>query len=81
MNCAVSLAQVHGSQAGVDAVEAIAHRETLGSYYLLYAVRAEFESQLQNHASAAKHLRRALELAELKSEQALLSKRLQEFAV
>ena len=81
LNRAVALAQVEGPQAGIDAVEAITHRETLGSYYLLYAVRAEFESQLQNHATAAKHLRRALELAELKSEQALLSKRLQELAV
>lgn len=81
LNRAVALAQVEGPQAGIGAVEAIANRETLGSYYLLYAVRAEFESQLQNHVSAAKHLRRALELAELKSEQALLSKRLQELAV
>lgn len=78
LNRAVALAQVEGPQAGIDAVEAIAHRESLSSYYLLHAVRAEFESQLQNHESAAKHLRKALELAELKSEQALLARRLEE---
>lgn len=78
LNRAVALAQVEGPRAGIDAVEAISHRESLSSYYLLHAVRAEFESQLQNHESAAKHLRKALELAELKSEQALLARRLEE---
>lgn len=78
LNRAVALAQVEGPQAGISAVEAIVNRETLGSYYLLYAVRAEFESQLQNHASAAKHLRKALELAELNSEKLLLTHRLKE---
>lgn len=78
LNRAVAVAHVDGPQAGIDALEAIAQRETLESYYLLYAVRAEFESQLQNHISAAKHLRRALELAELNSEKLLLSRRLKE---
>ncbi len=78
LNRAVAVAHVEGPQAGIDALDAIAHRETLGSYYLLYAVRAEFESQLQNHEAAASHLRKALALAELKSEQALLAKRLED---
>ena len=78
LNRAVAMAQVHGPQAGIDAVESIPNRESLGSYYLLYAVQAEFESQLNNHATAAMHLRKALELAGLKSEQSLLSKRLRD---
>jgi len=78
LNRAVAMAQVHGPQAGLDALDGIADRESLESYYLFYAVRAEFELQLDAHESAATHLRRALQLAELKSEQALLSKRLQE---
>jgi RNA polymerase sigma-70 factor (ECF subfamily) len=76
LNRAVAMAQVHGPRAGIDAVEKIRHHQTLASYYLLYAVLAEFESQLNDYQAAAKHLRKALELTELKSEQSLLSKRL-----
>jgi RNA polymerase sigma-70 factor (ECF subfamily) len=78
LNRAVAMAQVHGPQAGLDALNGIPNRQSLESYYLFYAVRAEFESQLCAYQSAATHLRRALQLAELKSEQTLLSRRLQE---
>jgi RNA polymerase sigma-70 factor (ECF subfamily) len=78
LNRAVAMAQVHGPQAGLDALEGMPNRESLESYYLFYAVRAEFEAQLNAYQSAAAHLRRALQLAELKSEQTLLSRRLQE---
>jgi RNA polymerase sigma-70 factor (ECF subfamily) len=78
LNRAVAMAQVHGPQAGLDALDEISNQESLESYYLFYAVRAEFESQLRSFESAANHLRQALKLAELKSEQALLQKRLQE---
>ena len=78
LNRAVALAQVEGPRAGIDAVEKIRHHQMLDSYYLLYAVLAEFESQLSDYQAAAKHLRKALEFTELKSEQSLLSKRLRE---
>ena len=76
LNRAVALAKVHGPRAGIEAVENIRQHQMLESYYLLYAVLAEFESQLSDHQAAARHLRKALVFTELKSEQALLSKRL-----
>jgi RNA polymerase sigma factor (sigma-70 family) len=76
LNRAVALAQVQGPKAGIEAVEAIQNRQALESYYLQYAVLAEFESQLGDFRSAAGHLRQAIGLTELKSEQALLEERL-----
>jgi RNA polymerase sigma factor (sigma-70 family) len=78
LNRAVAMAQVHGPRAGIQAVEAIRNQQMLESYYLFYAVLAEFESQLNDYQAAAKNLRKALQFTELKSEQSLLSKRLQE---
>ncbi len=78
LNRAVALAHVHGPRAGIEAVRRIAGQPMLESYYLLHAVLADFESQLRDHQAAAKHLRRALDLAELRAERALLSRRLQE---
>ena len=78
LNRAVALAQVHGPRAGIEAVEHIRHHQMLESYYLLYAVLAEFESQLNDYQAAARHLRKALEFTELTSEQSLLSKRLRD---
>lgn len=78
LNRAVAIAQVHGPQAGIAAVEAIRRRDSLESYYLLYAVLAEFEALRNDFAAAAGHLRKAMQHAELKSEQSLLAQRLKE---
>jgi RNA polymerase sigma factor (sigma-70 family) len=78
LNRAVALAHVRGPRAGIEAVEAIRNRKSLDFYYLLYAVQAELESQLNNFQTAADHLRKAVELTELKSERAFLLKRLEE---
>ncbi|MGV3754286.1 MAG: RNA polymerase sigma factor [Verrucomicrobiota bacterium] len=78
LNRAVALANVHGPDAGIAALEAIRNRQPLDSYYLFYAVRADFEVQLNRFQSAGNHLRKALELTEVKSEQSLLGRRLQE---
>ncbi|HEV2664240.1 MAG TPA: sigma-70 family RNA polymerase sigma factor [Blastocatellia bacterium] len=78
LNRAVALAQVNGPKAGIEAVANIRKRESLESYYLLYAVLGDFEAQLKNFATAAEHLRRAIGLTELKSERSFLLKRLQE---
>jgi predicted RNA polymerase sigma factor len=78
LNRAVAAAQVHGPRAGIEAVEAIRNRQSLDSYYLLYAVLAEFETQLNDFESAADHLRKAIQLTEIKSEQLLLSNRLRD---
>lgn len=78
LNRAVAVANVNGPQAGVEAVEAIQNGSQLNSYYLLYAVRGEFEKQLNNFQAAIDNFRKALELTELASEQLFLSKRLQD---
>jgi RNA polymerase sigma factor (sigma-70 family) len=77
LNRAVAFAKIHGPQAGIAAVAAIRSSQKLKSYYLLYAVLGEFESQLDHKKAAAEHFRRSFELAETKSERAFLLKRLQ----
>ncbi|MGH8024247.1 MAG: RNA polymerase sigma factor, partial [Limisphaerales bacterium] len=78
LNRAVALAEVDGPQAGIEAIRAIPDLASLESYYLLHAVLGEFESRLDHPGAAAPHFQRSLELAEIKSEQAFLAKRLQE---
>lgn len=78
LNRAVAVAEVHGPQAGIEAVSAIRNLRSLESYYLLHAVLGEFESRLNHSPAAAAHFRKAMQLAEIKSEQAFLAKRLQE---
>jgi len=78
LNRAVAVANVHGPQAGIDAVTSIHNANQLNSYYLLYAVLGEFEKQLNHFQAAIDNFRRALELTELTSEQLFLSKRLQD---
>jgi len=75
LNRAVAVANVHGPQAGVDAVAAIRRRKELDSYYLLYAVLGEFEAQLVDPLAAAGYFRKSLQLAQTESEQDFLAKR------
>jgi RNA polymerase sigma factor (sigma-70 family) len=76
LNRAVALANVEGTKAAREYIIAIKDRAALDAYYLYYAVLGEFELQLQNFDTAAKHFRRAIELTDLKSEQSFLTKRL-----
>ncbi|MEW6307300.1 MAG: sigma-70 family RNA polymerase sigma factor, partial [Verrucomicrobiota bacterium] len=78
LNRSVAIGQVHGPAAGIDAVAAIRNCGSLDSYYLLYAVLAEFETQLGNFPAAASHLRKAMQLTEVKAEQTLLAGRLRD---
>jgi RNA polymerase sigma-70 factor (ECF subfamily) len=77
LNRAVALAEVRGPEAGIEAVTAIQNLQSLESYYLLYAVLGEFEARLNHAHAAAAHFRKSLQLAEIKSERAFLSRRLQ----
>ena len=81
LNRAVAVGHVHGPAAGMEAVQHIQDRASLDSYYLHYAVLAEFESALNNFKAAAEHLRKAIQLTELKSEHSFLSRRLKECEV
>jgi len=78
LNRAVAVANVHGPRAGIEAVEAIHDRRQLNGYYLLYAVLGEFEADLDHREAAMIHFRKALELTTMKSEQELLTKKIQE---
>jgi RNA polymerase sigma factor (sigma-70 family) len=77
LNRAVALAEVRGPQAGIEAINTIQNLRSLESYYLFHAVLGEFESRLNHARAAAGHFRRSLQLAEIKSEQAFLARRLQ----
>ena len=77
LNRAVAVANVHGPEAGLQAVRDIRGRRKLDSYYLFYAVMGELEMQLNNRDAAAEQFRRSFELAETKSERTYLLKRLQ----
>ena len=76
LNRAVALAEVNGPQAAIDAINGMADRQSLDSYYLFHAVLGEFEWQLNHGSAAADHFQRALELTGLKSEKVFLAKRL-----
>ena len=76
LNRAVAVAEVEGPRAGIEAVQGIKNLSSLESYHLLHAVLGEFELRANHASAAARHFQKALELAEIKSEQAFLSKRL-----
>jgi RNA polymerase sigma-70 factor (ECF subfamily) len=78
LNRAVAVANVHGPARGIEAVEAIADRQQLASYYLFHAVLAEFEAQMEHFAAAAEHLRAAVRLTEVRSERNFLLGRLRD---
>lgn len=75
LNRAVAFAEVHGPQAGIDAVNAIRNLRSLESYYLLYAVLGELESRLNRPHIAAAHFQRASELTQIQSEREFLTER------
>jgi RNA polymerase sigma-70 factor (ECF subfamily) len=77
LNRAIVVANIHGPQAGLDALNAIEGLDKLESYYLLYAALGEFEERLNHFSAAAANFQKAMGLAELKSEKAFLARRLQ----
>ncbi|MBC8039755.1 MAG: sigma-70 family RNA polymerase sigma factor [Opitutaceae bacterium] len=77
LNRAVALAHVHGPQAGLDALDAIAQAARLDSLHLFHAVAGELHSRLNNHRAAAESYRRALALAQVGPEQSHLARQLE----
>ena len=75
LNRAVAVANLHGPQAGLDAIAAIP-RERLESHYLLHAVEGELQWRKKNLEAAAACFRRALQLAEVGPEQIYLTRML-----
>jgi RNA polymerase sigma-70 factor (ECF subfamily) len=80
LNRAVAVAQVHGAEAGLAALESIPGRADLEGYYLWYAVRGELEARRGNRVTAAECFRRAVELTGLPSERAFLEAQLQRYS-
>jgi len=76
LNRAVAMAEVHGPQAGLDAIDTIKGLDALADYYLLHAVRGELEFRQQRYPAAAAHFQHALKLIATDSEKAFLAKRL-----
>lgn len=77
LNRAVAVANVHGAQAGLAAIDAIPDRERLEKNYLLHAVVGEFQWRLNDHRAASESFRRALHLAEVGPEQLYLTRMLE----
>ncbi|HNQ72588.1 MAG TPA: sigma factor-like helix-turn-helix DNA-binding protein [Verrucomicrobiota bacterium] len=77
LNRAVVLAEVAGPQAAIAAVMAIPDLPMLKSHYLLHAVLGELEFRQNNLRAAATYFHTAVQLAEMKSEQLYLTRRLQ----
>lgn len=78
LNRAVAVANLHGPQAGLDAIEGMDQRERLESHYLLHAVLGELAWRLNDHRAAAASFRRALQLADVGPEQMHLARRLEQ---
>ena len=76
LNRTVALAKVHGALAGLEELERIKDEEALQRYYLFYAVRAEFCSELGRRDEASENYRRALTLTDSPAEQGFLRSRL-----
>ena len=76
LNRAVAVAEVHGPQAGLDAIAAIPDRTRIESNYLLHSVVGELHWRLKNHQAAAESFRRALSLAQVGPEQLYLTRQL-----
>jgi RNA polymerase sigma factor (sigma-70 family) len=77
LNRAVAVANVRGAEAGIEAVGAIPGGKALADYHLLHAVLGELECRRENWEAASRHLRAAMALTSLKSEQDHLAKRLE----
>ena len=76
LNRAVAVAQVRGQRAGLEALDRIKNRAALENYHLLHAVAGQLWLDAGDKTQAATCFRRALELAALPAERALLEKRL-----
>ena len=76
LNRAVALAQTEGPRAGLAALDQIKDRQALENYHLFHAVAGQLWLDAGAAGKAAAGFRRALELAALPAERALLERRL-----
>ena len=76
LNRAVAVAQADGPRAGLVALDGIRNRAALEHYHLFHAVAGQLWLDAGENGRAAAGFHRALELAALPAERALLEKRL-----
>jgi len=76
LNRAVAVAQAGGPRAGLAALETIQDRRALENYHFYHAVAGQLNFEAGDQGRAGKSFRRALELAALPAERALLEQRL-----
>lgn len=77
LNRAIAVAQLHGPQAGLEALTRITDRKKIETYHLYHAAQGELHWRLGDERSAAICFRRALSLAQVGPEQAYLTRRIQ----
>ncbi len=77
LNRAVAIANLHGAQAGLDAIATMDQRERLESHYLLHAVIGELHWRLHDHRAAAESFRHALRLSQVGPERLHLTRMLE----
>ena len=77
LNRAVAVAMAEGPQAGIDAIESMASRDSLRDYPLLYATLGELWLQRGDVVRAAEQFTRALELPSSMPEKRFLLRKLE----
>jgi RNA polymerase sigma-70 factor (ECF subfamily) len=75
LNRAIAIAKHEGPEAGLEAIEAIEHRERLASYPFFPAAVAELELRAGRRSSAQSHFREARRLARNSAERRFLQQR------
>ncbi|MEQ1750247.1 MAG: sigma-70 family RNA polymerase sigma factor [Prosthecobacter sp.] len=76
MNRAVSVARVHGPQAGMDALKTIKDHRKLETYHLFHVILATFAAELGDQSLALTHFRQAENLATLPAERDFIACRI-----
>jgi RNA polymerase sigma-70 factor (ECF subfamily) len=78
LNRAVAVAMVHGPEAGLKIVDALASENNLEGYHLLHSARADLLRRMGAYNAAAEAYEQALALASNESERRFLERRLRE---
>jgi RNA polymerase sigma factor (sigma-70 family) len=81
LNRAIAIAQLHGPQQGLEAIDAIGDRDRLLHYPFYHAARGELERRRGDSAVARAHFEAARALARSPAEQRFLEKRIDACAV
>lgn len=77
LNRAIALAKVEGPETALEELAKIKDNPSLKSYYLFYSTQAEFFIHAKQYREAVVALKKAIQLAPLEAEKALLNRKLQ----